>query len=428
MSLRVIADSKIRRNFLYLAAGDLGGRVLQFLSVIYLARVLTDTRYGLVAYALTLQAYLLMAVDFGLPTIGIRQLAQRRNSEDPEPLVARIVNIRGLIAICAFLLSALFVFALAGSPEVRWVMIGTFAYVFCQFLNFDWVFQGFERMFYVGAARFAIQFLTLIAMVGLVHSPQDVTFVPAIRAGIGLLVSLCLLAMAFRLKLLSPSRYPGIITALRGWKEPIREAWPLAGASFLGLVMSTFDMFVLGIIYGTRAAGWYSIATSIFFFTLAVAAAMYQAFFPRLSSAYAHQSHAEFSRVYRRYWQSMLVLGLICTVSIGLLGPILIGWFFGPAYLAGASALQILMGAAFISFINHTFGGALVATGQQKINLLATIIGAAVSILAALVLVPALALIGAALSHVIAESASAVVEAFFIQRFFNSRQKGSQYA
>lgn len=426
-SLRVILDSKIRRNFLYLAAGDLGGRVLQFLSVIYLARVLTDTRYGLVAYALTIQAYLLMTVDFGLPTIGTRQLAQHKDGEGPETLVARIVNIRGIIALSCFFLATSFVLIRSESAEVQWVMIGTFAYVFCQFLNFDWVFQGFERMLYVGAARFVTQFLALVIMIVLVHSPQDVTLVPLIRASTGILVSLSLIALAFRLRLLSPQRYPGLISALRGWKNPISEAWPLAGASFLGLVMSTFDMFVLGMIYGTQAVGWYSIATSIFFFTLAVAGAMYQAFFPRLSAAYAQQGFTEFSRVYRRYWQSMLALGLVCTAAIALLGPILIGWFFGPAYLAGAPALQILMVAAFISFINHTFGGALVATGQQRISLFATIVGASISILGTLLLVPMLSLIGAAVSHVVAEGASSLVEAFFVQRFFKNQQKGANY-
>jgi len=101
---------------------------------------------------------------------------------------------------------------------------------------------------------------------------------------------------------------------------------------------------------------------------------------------------------------------------------------FGPAYAPGGIALSILMPAAFVSFINHTLGGTLVAVGLQKYSLYATILGAMVSVTSVLLLVPTFSLVGAAFSHIFAEAASVLVYIFVFRRFLNKYRGGESHA
>lgn len=416
-------NSSVRRNYIYFILSDLASRGIQFATVIYLARVLTDTKYGMIVFALSVQTYLLTFVDFGLPAIGTRELARSKNLENQSNIFANILSIRSIIAVGLFFISVVFSILMIESTEARLVMVATCAFVFPQLLNLDWVYQGFDRMLFVGISRLAYQVFTLIVMFLLINNSADVLQVPIIRFIVGILFSLGIILLSFRVGLIKVPSFIPMSSRIAACKRLLWESWSVAAISFLGLVFNTFDIFYLGIQKGTQVVGWYGSATVFFFLTLSIAASMFQVFFPRLSMAYANQDVVEFSRVYRIFWRSMFLMGAVCTLVPAMFGPFFVSFLFGPSYLSGGDVLPIVMIAASVSFANHTFGGALLAVGLQRYSLLATIVGAIVSVVSVILLVPKFSLMGAAFSRVLAEVASASVHAYYLNSFFKRENK-----
>jgi len=108
-----------------------------------------------------------------------------------------------------------------------------------------------------------------------------------------------------------------------------------------------------------------------------------------------------------------------------LAGP-LVRFFSGDAYLAATWTLKIEAVMILpVSVANIIGVQVLVGTGRESKYLISNLLGAAIFIAAALVLVPRFAQDGAAFGIVLAETTGAALQAVFARRAFVQALKGS---
>ena len=63
------------RNFSWLTISQVVGRGLNFLALVYIARVLGAASFGLLSFVQAFVAYLILLVDVGLSTYGTKTIA-----------------------------------------------------------------------------------------------------------------------------------------------------------------------------------------------------------------------------------------------------------------------------------------------------------------------------------------------------------------
>ena len=142
---------RMAKNFSWLSIGDIVGRGLNFLAILYIARVLGVVAFGLLNFAQAFQAYLLIIVDSGLSILATREIA--KSKEKAGAISINIMAVRLIIALMVFALAVFILYFVPLSWEMRWLFIGTFLYVFYHAINSDWAFQGLEKMEYVAVSK-----------------------------------------------------------------------------------------------------------------------------------------------------------------------------------------------------------------------------------------------------------------------------------
>jgi len=149
---------RITKNFTSLLLSNVLSQVLILWAVVQLARVLGPEHFGKYIFAQVIALYFLYLADFGLQTLGTREVARQRETGSA-PLIGRILLVRLGLAAAVYLLLLSAVWTVPMTEEVRELISLFGLIVFPAALLLEWVFQGMEEMEYVGIGRIARGFV-----------------------------------------------------------------------------------------------------------------------------------------------------------------------------------------------------------------------------------------------------------------------------
>jgi O-antigen/teichoic acid export membrane protein len=177
----------ILRNVLALGTGQLIDRLLAMLLVIYLARALGASAFGMIGIALTMVHFCGSLVNSGSLSVGARATAQ---GKEPVPdIYGRITGFRLPLGLLFFGLGLL---ALPWSRDLLGIDSKlAFAYLLfvpLQALWLFWLFGGLEKMHLIAGVVITRQTLVLLVTIALVDSADDLLRVPIIDLSVVLLV------------------------------------------------------------------------------------------------------------------------------------------------------------------------------------------------------------------------------------------------
>lgn len=153
------------------------------------------------------------------------------------------------------------------------------------------------------------------------------------------------------------------------------------GLSFLNLIFTRADIFVLGKLYSPTALGLYTMAvylvqTPTGFIQNMVASALLPAF------AQVQQDHQRLNRVLLEATSWLIVLGLPAVVVIWLYAPSLLTVTYGARYLKSAGPLTVAAAVAFLSILNGVITDAFSAMGRPALHRRAVAASAVIMIVA----------------------------------------------
>lgn len=378
---------------LFLAAGGL-------VAVAVTARYLGVRDYGALVTALIYVSLFMIATDFGLATIGAREIAKRE--EEHQTILSSLGRLVMLVSAATAALAAGLSFLLypgAGGEKTR-------AAIFILL-----------PQFLVAAPRavaqahlMARQQIYLSALAGVLARVVTLALVFAVAAG----------GLGFRWMAATYTAFPLLSTALmysfanprvglwRTWDRGVaiaifRPALPLAAVIVINYLYFRLDLFLLSVIATRVDVARYGVAYKVIETLILIPGFVMTTLLPDLARA------APFSErlngLVQNAFSAMQLLALPL-VALSFFSGEILRFIAGAAYTPAALTLQLLMIGVAISFLQQVFGLTLVAQDRQ-LQALYVLVGVLVLNLALnLVLIPLFAINGAAVALVISETAS----------------------
>jgi len=181
-------------------------------------------------------------------------------------------------------------------------------------------------------------------------------------------------------------------------KELFAFSFPLLFAGIAGMIMGWTDTLMLGYFSSSADVGIYNAALPTAQLIRGIPAAFVAIFFPVVSELYARNKIEDLRRTYSAVTKWMLALIFPIFLLVLLFPEQIIKILFGAEYVAGATALSILVFGFMIYAAIGPSGAILRSYGRTKIVMMTNYIGAVINFGLNFLLIPIYGVNGAAVA------------------------------
>lgn len=386
---------RVTKNFLSLSAAEVFTRVGGILLTIYIARTLGVGSFGQLAFATAFISYFNIFADFGLTTLGIREIAKDKLRTGF--YASHILALQFLLAVTLLIFLAVTLVLLPLDSQLKLLTLLFGLSIIPGAFNLSYILQAYEKMDLVAIARVASQIVYLMLGFLLIYLLRDVLILPV--------VSLVATAVVSSIIFYQLRHQVSIVWGKVNLSQTLgfmRLAWPFLISGLAVQIYYNADAILLQFMKDSETVGFYSAGYKLIMLGVTVIGLMTSTVYPLLSSTFATD---------REFFQKILghlskVSGLLAwPIFVGgllLAGPI-INFLYGSKYLQSVEPFQILLFLIPMLFFNGILGVATLAIGDQKRNTLAAVVGAGSNISLNLILIPVFGMVGAAVTSVAAE-------------------------
>lgn len=388
---------KVAWNSFLIFCGKTAAKLTEFVVLVYLARTLTVSGFGIFSFAQALLLYLLIIVDGGTSILGVKEVAGHKGRE--AFVVSNIFFLRSLAAAAIFALAALVLWALNISLAMKLFLLATFAQVFPRAFNAEWVYQGLERMGMMSLSKVMEQLICAGLVLALVHGFKDLFAVPLLQLISSAAVALVFTAVLWRTFV--PFRWRDLDRG--SWGRYLKASIPL-GMSFIFIqVYYNLDIIMLGFMKSHEIVGWYNAVYKLFFVFLGSMGVFSAAVFPLVVKKFAAGKTAA-TRFLDKYLRLML-LGAFPAVCLGIIcSATAVRLIYGGSYLPGVLALKILLLNLLVIAVSGVYGTLVLLPAEKNNEFMISVgAGALCNFILNLILIPAFSLAGAAAATLITE-------------------------
>jgi len=185
------------------------------------------------------------------------------------------------------------------------------------------------------------------------------------------------------------------------WKELLKETWSLA---LLNINISLFwriDTVLLSRMVSDEQVGTYGAAFRIFWFTLFTVRGFIIAFFPMVSTMFQYENQ-KFQIACRKAMRYLTIIILPIVLVLCFYSPEVILLVFGKKYFDSIIVFQVMIWALLPYAITEIFSTALVASNQQKQQLILSTINVVVKTVACYFLILHYGIMGPAIATIVA--------------------------
>ncbi|MCL5411598.1 MAG: flippase [Patescibacteria group bacterium] len=388
-------SQRVFKNFLSLGFAEVVTRVLSTILTIYIARSLGANVFGQLAFATAFTSYFALFSDFGLTTLGIREIAKDRSKTNYLATNITVLQI-GLAVLLTTLMGVLLIFI----PLNINLKLLTFLFGLSMIpnaLSLGYVFEAHERMEFTAVSRIAIQVITLIIAFVFIYLTKNILVVPFAQFLSGL-IAVILVFILLRMHLsFSLTRID-----LEKTKVLFYQAIPFVVATLSTNLYYTFDSVFIQFAKGSEAVGYYSAGYKIVLLLVSIARFFQAAIYPTLTSLLKSNPEKVNSLINQT---SKLLIFLSVPLAVGgtVLARPIIDTIYGEAYQQSVLPFQVLIWSIFTIFVNVSFGTFLLASGHEKQYMKSTVVGSLLNIVFISLLIPTLGLFGAALATMVTE-------------------------
>ena len=414
---------KIAKGASIVLIGTFVGRAFGYLSRMVIARFLGANDYGLIALGFAAMSIVATLSLIGMQSGIVRYISFYKGKEDLGIIKGTIISaVKITLPLSLILAFVLFWYAnwisihvfhdVNLEPIIRIFSIGIPFFVLAQ--NFLSATVGFQEMKYrVYTENILQEPLKLLAIV--VFLLLGFGVVGAAWGWVLAIIVMPFLAFYFLEKKVFPI-FKTNVKAISMDKEIFYFSFPLLFAGIAGLVMGWTDTLMLGYFSSSTDVGIYNVALPTAQLIRSIPAAFAVIFFPVVSGLYARNKIEDLRRTYSAVTKWMLALVFPAFLLTALFPEQIIKILFGVEYIAGATALSILVfGFVIYAAIGPT-GAILQTYGKTKIVMVNTYIGAVINFLLNLLLIPTYGVTGAAIATGISSSLLYILNFLFVYR------------
>ena len=404
---------RIVKNVLSLTAANIISKLIAFVTIAYLARVLTVSGFGQISFAQAIIAYFALFTNLGLTTFGIREVA--RDKKQIKKYVNNVLTLRVVLTIVSFAFLLVFLVFIKKPTDYKSLIAFYGLSLFPSALSLDWVFQGIERMEFIGIAGI-VRSLVYAGLIFLfINSPSNILSVPLFSLAASFITMVLPIYIFVK-------NYGWFSFSFNWtiWKELLIKALPMGLAFMMVQIYYNMDSVMLGFMKGHESVGLYNAAYKIILLLLIFRGIFIQSLFPEWSRLYI-QSCDRLAKVL--LYAEKLGISLAIPLGVGgtLLAKPIIELVYGAQYAGSVLPFQLLIWNVAVLYVDLIFPQLLNAANRQKLYAAAVTVGAAVNMLFNFLLIPRYGMIGAAIATILAEASVFFLAYAFTNRFLRIR-------
>ena len=381
-------------NVFRFGSGEFIARVFSVATVVLLGHLYGVVILGVYGLALSVSAYLVPIIDFGLKHVGARLMARFPYSASE---IVRRVQRRRLLMASAVLPFVLFYAALAHLPFNLKLFLFAFSSVSALYaFSLDWAAWGSENLFLAGVAKAIIPVCVLAGVLVAAIRGHLLSWIVA-----GNLCGYLLQGFVFwkwwqnfRRKVPDEQREVSEIGASLAW----RRTSIMGLASIANLAFSTVDMLMLGVLSNPEQVGLYSASYRILNQVLVAYYMIMGVLYPQ----FARQGPSQRMRMLRpRIFAILIVAGSVLAVLLAVFRRPILVIAFGKPFVAAASLLLLLACCIPLDFLTTYLSNAYFAWNMERSVLTYALLAVAVDFVLNLFTIPRYGAMAAAVNTVI---------------------------
>lgn len=330
--------------------------LVNFVTLVYLARILQPTGYGVYSATWVLAGMFAAIGSFGVPQLFLRQLSQQSQVSS-----ATVGQALSLLSMLSGATAIVFLGVVYSIPVLahQAALYDVWVLVILQVMGSPiWLYSVLKHLWVANVINLVANVVRLWLSVVLVHSPHDLMRAVVITAG-----SLMISTVVQWLWVRRWVRLRWQWVSLTSLVHTVRASIPLGVLSMVGITYSGLDVWILHEFVGVQAVGYYAVAYRPLAFLLTFSTLYFNLAFP-IVGALDDSALRQALRVV------VIVVAMFLaplTVGSDVLAPSLIVGVFGSQYHASITVFQVLIWSWSLSLIRDVFVVGLIARHREKI-------------------------------------------------------------
>ena len=380
----------IKKNFAYKSVLTLSTYLINFITFPYVARVLGVERIGLVNFVDNTVNYFLLFATMGVGLLGVREIAavkeDKKRRDQVYSSVLALNLLFTLVSLGIYLLCVVTIPKLCQYDELFY--IGTAKILFTVFLV-EWFFTGVENFRYITLRSILIKVLYIISVFLFVRDTSDYRLYFILTVGV---VVLNALINQLYIREFVRVRWNNIQLF-----KYLKQNVTLGIYTLMTSMYLTFNVMYLGLVSNNTEVGYYTTAFKLYSVVLGFFTAFTNVMLPRMSSLLANGEKDRFQELVNRSFSVMSTCCIPLILCSMIMAPQIVYILSGPGYEGAILPMRIIMPAAFAVGVAQVLAiQVLMPMKKDKVLLVASIIGAVVSLLISLLVVPYIESVGSA--------------------------------
>lgn len=390
----------LKANYILNLINTISGLLVPVITFPYVSRIMLADGIGIVNFFSSIISYISLLTCLGIPTYAVKEIARvRDNVVERDRTAAEILLLHTSLTVLGYVAVAV-IAATVGKVQVDIPLFLILSLtLFFSAIGCEWFYQGVEDFKYITIRGLVVKGASLVLLFLLVKSREDLYWY-ACYLVVGTLGSN--LFNFFRLR-----KWVSVKTIDFKALRPLRHLAPalrMFAVSFVTSLYVQLNTVLLGFMSGETAVGLFAPAVKLTRMLLSVGGTLTTSMLPFMSNVVAKGAGDKFRRMYRKSMRFMIGITLPMTIGLIVCAPAIIPVFAGPTYQPSIRALQLLAPMMLAINMASVLGfQVLYPQGKEDVMLLCCGLGAVVSILLNVLLIPTYAQAGAAIATTMTE-------------------------
>jgi polysaccharide transporter, PST family len=381
---------------------------------VWVARYLGVEQFGILNYAAAFVALFSTCASLGLPSLIIREIANK--PEKKAQILGTTFWLQLSGGILTSLLAIITISILRHDDPLSISLVAILASVgiFQSFDTIDLWFQSQVKSKYTVLSKNAAFVVVTLFKVLLIHLHAPLlsfawaTLAETILGSVGLIYC---------------HRLQGYSMSVWIWdyqlaKKLLRESYPLIFSSLTIMIYMKIDQIMLGEMVGSQSVGIYSSATRISEIWYFIPIAISSSISPAIFSAKKQGDEILYYRRIQQLLRLLSIIAIVIAVPMSFLSTNIVTSLFGSEYSEAGPILAIHIWTALFVFTGVGTSSWFIAEGLTHLTFRRTLIGAVINILLNFILVPMYSGLGAAIATVISQAFAS-----FLSNAFNLKSR-----
>lgn len=407
----IMAEKSLTKNALFNIIYKCLNVLFPLVTMVYVSRVLMPEGVGKVASAQNILTYFVIIASLGLPTYGVRKIAEFRDDRNKcSKVFSELFAINAFSTILCSFIYVMMLLSVGFFHTKIAISLVVGIQLFANIINIDWLYQGFEEYRYIMFRSLLVKLMALVSVFIFVHKSSDYILYALITA-------LSLVAN-FAFNIAHMHKFVDITFRDLYIKAHLKPIFTLLAASIAIEIYTLAATTFLSVLKGDEVVAYFTNSVKAVSITRTMMAAVCAVFLPRLNYYIGQNRIEDFNKLSVKGLNILMTISMPACIIIAVMADNFVYILFGESFEPSVLSMQILSLSIITVAVSNFMGyQILVSLGREKIVLYSTIIGAIVNVVLNLLLIKTYGHYGAAIASVISEGIISLYQLYYVSKF-----------